>query len=193
MDQLYKLKLVSYNCKQFYDKGEKFNFINSFSQDCDFILLQEICLYESQFGKLAKIGNGFGVEATSAMDENVERLGRPHGGCAIVWNPKIKGKVQKLDMDHNRVCAVSVVLNDASFIIFNAYMPCDRNVQDPEYEEVWHLVNQVIHVVNPTYIIFGGDMNTDTSRNSPHTQQMIQNVHDCSLGITIDVPQADVP
>ena len=78
---VFKLRLVSYNCKHFIQDGYKFDFMNDFSKCYDFILMQEHWLYPSQLGYLAKIGNGFCIEAKSAMDEI--RQGRPFGGCAI--------------------------------------------------------------------------------------------------------------
>ncbi len=36
-----KLKLTSYNCKNFSNSGPKYEFINKFSAECDFIFLQE--------------------------------------------------------------------------------------------------------------------------------------------------------
>ncbi len=61
---LHKLKVSTYNCKHFYDAGPKYDFINNFINECDIIIfIQEHCLFESQFGKLAKIGEGYGTEA----------------------------------------------------------------------------------------------------------------------------------
>ncbi len=79
-----KLKLTSYNCKNFSNSAPKFEFINKFSTECDFTFLQEYWRYESEFGKLSEINGGSGVVATSAMDESVERLGHAYGGCAII-------------------------------------------------------------------------------------------------------------
>ncbi len=59
-----KLKLTSYNCNNFTNRGPKFEFINKFSAECDFIFLQEHWLYESEFGKLSEINGGAGVFAT---------------------------------------------------------------------------------------------------------------------------------
>ncbi len=83
-NNVHKLKVSIYNCKHFYDVGPKYDFINNFSNECDINFIQDHSLYESQFGKLAKIGRGYGTEAKSSMDETIDRHGRPYGGCAIV-------------------------------------------------------------------------------------------------------------
>ncbi len=49
-----KLKLTSYNCKNFTNSEPKFEFISIFSAKCEFIFLQEHWLYESEFGKLSE-------------------------------------------------------------------------------------------------------------------------------------------
>ncbi len=36
----------------------------------------------------------------SSMDESIPRLGRPHGGCAIVWRPEISASVTPVNCNH---------------------------------------------------------------------------------------------
>ncbi len=71
MDNDHKLKLISFNCKYFNVNGAKLDCINSFRNMCDFMFLQVHWLYEGKFDKLAKIGGGSVMVATSAMDENI--------------------------------------------------------------------------------------------------------------------------
>ncbi len=94
--------------------------------------------------------------ATSAMDESVERLGRAYGGYAIIWNPNIKGKIIKMDINNNHLCGVKFILNGMLFLMLNAYMPCDRHIEDPEYVDVMNMMQQLIQSLNPTFIIYGG-------------------------------------
>ncbi len=54
-------------------------------------------------------------------------------------------------------------------------------------------VKQIIHAINPTCVIFGGDLNTDTSRTSPHTRGLLQCVVDFCLTICIDLNESKVP
>ncbi len=92
--------------------------------------------------------------ATSAMDESVERFGRAYGGCSIIWNPNIIGKIIKVDINNNHLCGVQIILNGMLFVMLNAYMLCDRHIEDPEYVGVMNMIQQLIQSLNPTLIIY---------------------------------------
>ena len=79
------LKITSYNCKQFVSFGDKFKFTDELCLESDFLFLQELWLYKSDLSKLLSLGSSTDMIATSAMDESVHKVGRPFGGCAIVW------------------------------------------------------------------------------------------------------------
>ncbi len=73
---------------------------------------------------MLKLGDGMGVEAMSAIDANVVKEGGKYDGCAILWNPSIKGQDVPIGCDHNRRCGIlRKLLNNATLIILNAYMP----------------------------------------------------------------------
>ncbi len=90
------------------------------------------------------------------MDESVPRLGRPHGGCAIVWRPEISASVTPVNCNHVRLCCVKCSLDDdSSLLIFNVYMHCDNKREDANYHEYVDIMNeieQMIYASNPTYI-----------------------------------------
>ena len=73
-----KLKLVSYNCRNFNDL--KIDYCKKLMKNADILLLQEHCLYESMFTDFNLIGN-VDYHAVSPMDVNEPSAGRPHGGC----------------------------------------------------------------------------------------------------------------
>ncbi len=153
-----KLKLTSYNCKNFSNSEPKFEFINKFCAECDFIFLQEHWLYESEFVKLPEINGGSGVVAISAMDESDERLGHAYGCCAIIWNPNIQRKIIKVDINNNHLFGVQFILNGMLFLMLNAYMPCDKHIEDPKYVNVMQMIQQLIQSLNPIFIIYGGTL-----------------------------------
>ena len=190
----HKLKVLSFNCKHFRDSGPKFDFINECFASCDVLLLQEHCLYSSEFYRLAKIGNCAGVESVSPMCENVQRFGRPFGGCAIVWNPRLKAKVDPVKTNNNRSCAINLVIGNVSFLIVNVYMPCDgRDPQSNDFKNVLDDVTRMVHNSNSTYVIIGGDFNTDTSRNSSHVNEFQRFVNENSYNVCIDNVESNVP
>ena len=80
--------------------------------DCDFLLLQEHWLYKSEFPKLLSLVSSTDMTAVSAMDESIHRVGRPFGGCAIVWRASITGQITKIDSDCNRLCAIMYTCNN---------------------------------------------------------------------------------
>ena len=55
------------------------------------------------------------------MDESIQRVGRPFGGVAIIWNSSIKYKVVKIDCISNRVCGLLYGENDSLTMLLNVY------------------------------------------------------------------------
>ena len=53
--------------------------------------------------------------------------------------------------------------------------------------------DDIIHSINPSHIIFGGDLNTDFSRNSHHSVILKQFIDSIGLSVGIDCDIADVP
>ncbi len=96
---------------------------SSYLTNVIFLLLQEHGLYGSQFGWFDKIGiSGVGKHGVSAMNENELYLGRPHGGSVIIWNQNIKAKIDPVEYNSNRVCAVTVeMLNKKRFLLLCIY------------------------------------------------------------------------
>ena len=131
-----KLSLTTYNCKHCRFTGDKYNFINDLVCNTDFVLLQEICLYPTEFPKLLQFGSNSDMIATCPMDETIHRVGRPFGGVSIIWNSLIKGQVIKIDCESSRLCGLLFTQDNVTMLIMNVYMPCDKNNNDPEYIDV---------------------------------------------------------
>ena len=102
--------------------------MNKLMCDTDFLLLQEVSLYESSFDKLLKLDSSCQMVATSVMDDRIQRVGRPFGDTAIVWNSTIKGELIKIDCNNNRICGVLYTINDFTIMILNIYMPYVTNI-----------------------------------------------------------------
>ncbi len=62
-------------------------------------------------------------------------------------------------------------------------MPYDTNTEDPDYIEVIDSVKELILTHNPVYIVFGGDLNIELVRTSPHAHELNQCVEDCDFNI----------
>ncbi len=138
------MKIMSFNCKHFYDSGLQFDFINKYISECDFLFLQVHCLYKSQFCDMALLGGGMGVEAKSVMDETVFKEGRKYVDCAILWKPNVKGKVVPVACQSNRLCGILVnLLNNVTLLILNAYIPCDHRFRDHHHDEMEEVLREV--------------------------------------------------
>ena len=159
----------------------------------DFVLLQEICLYPTEFPKLLQFGSNSDMIATCAMDETNHRVGRPFGGVSIIWNSSIKGQVIKIDCESSRLCGLLFTQDNVTMLIMNVYMPCDKNNNDPEYIDVLNIMSQLCYKYNPNHVVVGGDFNVDFSRNSANTRSLQDFITDFSLFTSIDLPDSDVP
>ena len=146
---------------------------------------------------MSTIGGGMGLTAKSAMNENICKEGRKYGGCAILWKPSIKGKVTPIDSKHDRLCAVLMTMeNDITVLFINAYMPCDgrqRDARHDEYVDVLNRVQVIMSQYDANYIVFGGDLNTDISRDTPHTQSLTEFISQYDMSMCTTMSHADVP
>ncbi len=63
-------------------------------------------------------------------------------------------------------------VNNVTLIILNAYIPCDHRMCGHHHDEMEEVIREVQKIMldsDANYTIFGGDLNTDISRNTPHT------------------------
>ena len=194
---VFNLKIVSYNCKHFVSEGPKFEFMNSLTSSHDVILIQEHWLYQSQLDKLSRLGNGYALEAKSSMNEYVSRVGRPFGGCAILWNPLLCCNVTPIKCNSTRLCGVTMQIENNSFLILNAYMPCDKGYRDndsfPEFLELVQEINLLIDTYDTNFVVIGGDLNTDIRRNSPQSHCLKDFASENELHFCVHSPNVNVP
>ncbi len=188
-----QMNIITYNCKHFRGTGDKFDFINTLFCETDFLFLNEHWLYESEFHKLLNLGNGADMVATSGMDENIIRIGRPYGGSAIIWKSSIIGNIEKIDCQSDRLCAILYTKNLNSILFLNVYMPCDNNINNGEYIDILNEVSQLFYKHCPNHVIFGGDMNVDLARSSTHCKILADFIQDFNLYTCIDMSLSDVP
>ena len=106
------------------------------------------------------------------MDECIARDGRPCGGCTILWKLTLNTAVRELKCNHVRLCGIMIqISNNCEIMCLSLYMPCDGRSEDDtfaEYMDVLGEIQQLIHSYNPAHVIYGGDINTDLARSTPH-------------------------
>ena len=116
-------KIVSFNCNGF--KKRNFHYLLHLYKNYDILLLQETWLYNFQFDTIQRIFPDSQFHATSAMDESMlGRVGRPFGGCAIIWNgKKLSMSVSPVTVNNPRVCAVQMYNETTRLLLISVYMP----------------------------------------------------------------------
>ncbi len=61
------------------------------------------------------------------MNERVLLKGRPKGGAAIIWKGSLKARVTPIDIESQRVCAVSIEYDNIKVLVYICHvMTIDR-------------------------------------------------------------------
>ena len=192
-----KLRIGSYNLKHFQKHGPKFDFICDIMHVHDILFLQEHWLYKSELPKLKSVCGGVSSTAKSSMDETEHRRGRPFGGCAILWHSNIAYKMSPAECTNNRLCGIIMSIDNAtSVLMLNVYMPCDSQRQDDSYYQFVDVINEIDQLINrydATHVLFGGDLNTELTRNTPQSKLLREYIYKSSMTACIDLPCANVP
>ena len=187
------LKLVTYNVKHF--KENKVNFCKELLSQCNILFLQEHCLYQSTLCDFFQLGN-VSFHGTSAMNGDAPLVGRPHGGCAIVWSNLLKCKFTPVNTESDRICIVKMTLDNGSTVLLvNLYLPCDSHNRDAQFENTADILNTVSRIVNEQNCdmnVVGGDLNAHLTRNTPHVLAVKHFVNNNRLHIGLDHTLAEV-
>ena len=106
--------------------------------------------------------------AVSGMNQNEVLVGRPYGGCAILYDDRMSCKSVVIACVSKRLCACILQWPNSVRILFiNVYMPFDSgNAQSlHEFKDILQEVCDIIHSnQNVDRIVFGGDLNSDLKR-----------------------------
>ena len=106
------------------------------------------------------------------MEETRLLVGRPYGGCAIMWRSSLDCVFDPIETSSKRLVAGIMSISGMRLLLCNAYMPCDGDYADPlgvTYSEVIGNAHAIIDTCCVDNVIFAGDMNTDLRRTgSPH-------------------------
>ena len=137
--------MISYNCSNF--NGEKHTFIKNLLTDCDFLLLQETWKYQDELleiidrelnvdNVLFNINGNIKGMACSPMNPDEQLVGRPYGGCAILYKDTINCNIEELKCESSRLMAILLSWDSFKILLINVYMPTDSGVLNNEYTEV---------------------------------------------------------
>ena len=159
------LKITSFNCSGF--KPRNYDYIRDIFKKCEILLLQETWLYNFETNLFNTNIPGCQFHAISAMDEsNITRVGRPYGGCAILWKSNFALSITPIVTLSNRICAVHIKSDKLNVILCNLYMPGDNNTEE-SFEEYGDIIFELITIFDLYRgydFIVGGDLNVDFKR-----------------------------
>ena len=160
MAQSNSLRLVSFNCRG-WNSGRYL--IHDISHLFDFCFVQEHWLFDSQLG-LLNFSPDFSSFGVSGMDDSI-LLGRPYGGCAILYRKSLAPFVSHLPFPSKRFCALKVSFNDVSFLCICVYFPTDYhdiNSRDA-FVQLLGEIEGFIDSITFDHLVIGGDFNVDLS------------------------------
>ena len=150
------LKIGSYNCRG--HAKDRIDYIQKLMKECDVLFLQEHWYLESNLSCLENQLSGVSVFGISGVHERKIPIGRPYGGCAIVYNNSLNVSMKPIDSDSKRLCACTATLpNGIQILMCNVYMPCDTGSNIDDNKEVLAVVQSIIDTHSGVdFFIVGG-------------------------------------
>ena len=98
------------------------------------------------------------------MDDSI-LLGRPYGGCAIIYCKSLAPYVSHLNSVSRRFCALKFSLDNVSFLCICAYFPTDyHDIHSRDaFIQLLGEIEGFIDSVAFDHLVIGGDFNVDFS------------------------------
>ena len=162
------LRLVSYNCRGWRSGS---NYVKLLLQSCDLCFVQEHWLFREHLGSL-NISNDFLSVGVSGMDSSEILVGRPFGGCGILYRKSLSPVIRRIFTSSQRLCAISLTLHNSldnspfAILFVCVYLPTDYSnvASHTAFAESIGELDGIISAENFDNIIIAGDFNTDLSR-----------------------------
>ena len=161
------LKITYFNCKGF--KFRNYDYLKHLFNSCEILLLQETWLYEFENREFIKVLPECQYYAVSPMDNsNIGQMGRPFGGCAILYHRNLACSFNPIVTASPRLCAVTIKSETYNLLLITVYMPCDDNsdLNFTVYGEILYEISNLINLYVGYDIIIGGDINVDFNRDN---------------------------
>ena len=140
------------------------------------MFLQETWLYGFEEYKISNVLKNANFTTKSGMiDSNIDRRGRPFGGCAIIWNAKLPLNFKPINTNSRRLCAALVEKNSLKLLLICVYMPCNDRTEyyQNEFSDVIDEMSSLIRSNEDHNPIIGGDFNLDYFRDNQTTSYVI--------------------
>ena len=167
-----KLKITTFNCQGF--KERMYDYVNEVFMQSDLLLLQETWLYNFEHSNFNKFIPNCQYYAVSSMDEaELQRRGRPFGGCAILWKRNLNLEITPVNSTSPRICAVEVKSNIFKVMLITVYMPNDNDLNNDLYGDVLSEISSIICNYEHD-IIISGDLNVDFTRTNSQNLELLK-------------------
>lgn len=187
------LTLCSYNSQGLGDG--RIEYIDKLCENHDIVLVQETWLLKDNLSSISDKVNNMCGHGVSAVDDATLLVGRPHGGCSILWKRSlILQATPVINIESKRLCAVIFRLpSGISLLVVNVYMPCDSIVANiAEYRKILDEISSIALSTGADLLIFGGDFNTDFNRNTQNTAALVPFIQTESLENGLSFQNSDV-
>ncbi len=186
MSSLDSLRCISYNCRG-WNNGSLL--VRDLLKSCDLCLIQEHWLFDEQLFNL-NIDSEFLSVGVSGMDSSAFLLGRPYGGCAILFRKSLINRIKMLNSHSKRFCAVKLEDSIGSVILLiNVYLPTDysTSVSFGDYLIALGELEGFIDSQCYDHLLIAGDFNVDFDRggsNEQLLQHFMSNYNVSSIDLT---------
>ena len=162
------LTFSSYNCRGL--NSSKYSYIDSILSKCSVLFLQEHWLSDAQLSSLGSISPNISYTGVSGFDNSVMLMGRPYGGCAILWQSNLFVSVTPIDVNSRRLCAARLCSESLKLVLINVYMPYEDSEDNcDEFVDTLAIIEDVIQNNSDCHVVLGGDFNVDFCRDWVHT------------------------
>lgn len=188
------LSVTSYNSQGL--GPDRLDYITDLCKVHDICLIQETWILNDNLNLIQESVPGINSHGVSGIDDSTLLIGRPHGGCSILWKKSLLCEATPVSgFESKRICAVKFKFSDnVCILVVNVYMPCDFIPANlPEYRAILDEVASAVVSTGVDQIIFGGDFNTDIVRNSQNTRCLGTFLDSEHLVNCLSFPLASVP
>ena len=150
-----KLKIASYNSRGF--KSSK-DCVSDLFSDIDIIALQEHWLNTSEFTLFPLVAEDVQYYSTSPMEMDEIKMGRPHGGVALLWHRRHQHAVFPVHSVSKRSVAATVRTNRGIILVTALYLPVDYGNRESaeEYDSELAFLEGLLESVEYNEVILRG-------------------------------------
>ena len=196
-DNANKVCFFSYNSRGFSDLKQDFMrfLLTDSASDSSFPILcnQENFILRDNSYKIRKAFPGFHLLINPAVKTNIN-TGRPSNGMFIAFPNNIKNNVEDVSPGFWRIQAAKFSFQSSTLLLVNTYFPTDPQRQNTDNSDLLETLGHIKKVVesNPCdSVLLVGDLNSDFSRQSSHSEAVKSALDQLRLEVAWDKFEVD--